>query len=581
MDDRSYDDSEPMPEPSPRGPPPPQPQTRPLSPAITPEKSESEQDLFFDGVLNHYEDDDEEDLPPPPLVPPSPVSQPSASLFGDEDASPCQAQTQQRQQHQHYRTTPAPSSKLTGTNNQKPPMSEVLLNNEEDTFFEDRSLENRTRRSLEQSTPQTNKTVSVGLREQNSIASPQKQLQYPSSEDVARVHHNALQALIVLKAELMKANEKLHQVTNEKENISGERDQLRNQIKEQEMVSHSKVLSLESQVADLQQTSETLKSENEKMDVKARAALREKKEYMHKRLAWDNRQRDSKTQLNRLQNELEASVASREELMNDLDIIKQDNVSLQKVKLEQAEQLRSLEENYEKSGHVQADSDRDYQELKKDNDSNRQEMERLQTELNEAKQLQKVDDESNKRETERLKKELQDTNEKSKETNESRQQDIERLEMELRESHDTIKHFRAEYSPKISSLRSPRRSPTNGSMGNVRFHSEVSPESPHGFDVSIADRLTRIRDSAERANLCRSHKRDMSRLKAQHEAVVKSMLSTHEEETRRALETAETTLNDQLHELKSSLQKKQGERLEDVESRFRKEIAEVSFVFYI
>jgi hypothetical protein len=47
------------------------------------------------------------------------------------------------------------------------------------------------------------------------------------------------------------------------------------------------------------------------------------------------------------------------------------------------------------------------------------------------------------------------------------------------------------------------------------------------------------------------------------------------------LETAETTLNDQLHELKSSLQKKQGERLEDVESRFRKEIAEVSFVFYI
>jgi septal ring factor EnvC (AmiA/AmiB activator) len=155
------------------------------------------------------------------------------------------------------------------------------------------------------------------------------------------------------------------------------------------------------------------------------------------------------------------------------------------------------------------------------------------------------------------------------------------LEAELRESNDNMKTLRSEFSPRSkSSLRGPvspsRRTSTNSSVSNVRFHTESPADSPGGtLDTSIAERLARIRDSAERANLVRAHKREMARVKAEKEAQTKKLSTGHEEALRKAVKQSEAKMNTRLTELKASLEQEYEEKLEEVETRYRQQISEV------
>ena len=131
MDDHSYDDSEPTPEPTPFRPPPPinQPQSKDIStPGLL------NQTLFsfsVDGIL----DDDLAgvSLPSLPPEPPSPISKPPDSLFGDDNSS---SKRQFSSSSQHLKATTTPSAMSRASSSRQPPIAEVHLDNEEDTFFD-------------------------------------------------------------------------------------------------------------------------------------------------------------------------------------------------------------------------------------------------------------------------------------------------------------------------------------------------------------------------------------------------------------------------------------------------------------
>jgi hypothetical protein len=539
MDERSQDNTEQSPEPSAMGGPPSQqsPQ-RPLSPTTPGESSLLHHSLFsFSAGESVYEDCDDS-LPPIPVVPPSPLSQPSSSLFDDADL---ESRQQSQPQRSHLKSTPLPYLR---SRNRQPPVPEVRLDNEEDTFFEDRSLEHRARQTLV-NTPDTARSIPTEVQPQEG----------PSSADVARVHGNALQAIVRLKEELIKANEKIRAMDRENKTVIKERDELRGRLQGRDSSSQSQLIDLEEQGYRLEGKAETLKAQNEDLEAKVRAAAREKKDFMHKRLAADNRQKAMKTEIDRLKAELE----TKSELETRIKSLEKENENLKKDKLELSNRITILLEEGSKSMHQKADSE-----------AKDLEVERLKSEVT-----------GNAARIQELETDLKGANEKLNQVTEASKQKIESLEAELRESADNMKTLRSEFSPRSkSSLRGPvspsRRTSTNSSSSNVRFHTESPVDSAGGtLDSNIAERLARIRDSAERANLVRAHKREMARIKAEKDGQSKKLSSNHEETLRKAVKQSEVKMNTRLTELKASLEQEYEEKLEEVETRYRQKISEV------
>jgi hypothetical protein len=549
MDGRNQENTEPSPEPSAMGGPPSQqsPQ-RPLSPTTPGESSLLQQSLFsFSADGTCYEDcEDDDSLPSLSVVPPSPLSRPSSSLFGDaesESRQRQQSQSQPQSQRSHLKSTHLPYRR---SRNRQPPVPEVHLHNDEDTFFEDRSLEHRARQTLVH-TPDSARTIPAEVQPQED----------PSSADVARVHGNALQALVKLKEELMKANENIRAMDRENKTVVKERDELRGRLQGRDSSSQSQIIDLEEQVYRLEGTAETLKAQNEDLEAKVRAAAREKKDFMHKRLAADNRQKEMKTEIDRLKVELE----TKSELETRIKSLEKENENIKKDKLELSSRITTLLEEGSKTmlQNAVADSEAKYREIKQ-----------LKSECTAS--VARIEE---------LEADLKGTTEKLNQVTEASKQKIESLEAELRESNDNMKTLRSEFSPKSKSvLRGPvspsRRMSTNSNNSNVRFHTESPADSAGGtLDSSIADRLARIRDSAERANLVRAHKREMARVKAEKEAQIKKLSIDHGEALRKAVKQSEAKMNARLTELKASLEQAYEEKLEEVETRYRQQISEV------
>ena len=501
-----------------------------------------QQSLFsFSADGSVYEDcEDDSSLPTLSVVPPSPLSRPSSSLF-DDDAD-LESRQQSQPQRSHLKRTPLPYLR---SRNRKPPVPEVHLNNDEDTFFEDRSLEHRARQTLVH-TPDNDRSIPIEALAQEE----------PSSADVARVHRNALQTIMRLKEELVNANEKIRAMDRENKTVVKERDELRGRLQGRDSSSQSQLIDIEEHAYRLEGTAENLKAQNHELEAKLRAAAREKKDFMHKRLAADNRQKAMRTEIDRLKAEIETK-SGLETMITSLE---KENGNLKNDKLELSNRINTLLEERSKSMHQEADSE-----------ANDREIERLKSEC--AGNVARIQE---------LEADLKGANEKLTQVNEASKQNIESLEAELRESNDNMKTLRSEFSPRSkSSLRGPaspsRRTSTNSSISNVRFHTESPADDSAGgtLDSSIADRLARIRDSAERANLVRAHKREMARVKAEKEAQTKKLTTDHEDALRKALKQSEAKMNTRLTELKASLEQEYEEKLEEVESRYRKQISEV------
>jgi chromosome segregation ATPase len=287
---------------------------------------------------------------------------------------------------------------------------------------------------------------------------------------------------------------------------------------------------------------------------------------MHRKLAADNRQKELKSQLDNVKAELEEALAAKEELASDLVYVQNEKVELEKESAELTQQIEAT-----------TNSDSTIGELRSVIQLKDQEINRMKTAFDEYK-------EESQKESHNLDEELKTVSQKLKEDHELSQTEIERVKTALREANEAMHKLRSGLSPKARpSLRSPsspiRRTPTNfTSNSSVRFQTEPLDPSSAGvtLDNSIADRLAKMRDSAERAHLIRSHKREMSRLTLDKEAEIKKMVTAHEEAMRKALKQADSKMNSRLDELKKTLTEEYEERLDEVESRHNQKFAEVS-----
>jgi hypothetical protein len=532
-DERSYDDTEPTPEPYIFRPP--LPSQYPRDEA-SPNTSLLEQSLFSfsaDGTLDDDEDGEQSSLPSFPQEPPSPLSRPSLSLL-DEDTS---------------RLRPGASAS-SGTRSRQPPMSEVHVQEDDDTFFEcveDRSLARRTRRSL-LATPKSKASLSAAASTQSNASvdlslsqihpstlaaaavhkspiarsSPQNVSQTRSidvsSDDVVRVHGNALQALVQMKEELIKAHEANHALEQEKRTSVQDRDAVERKL-------HDYQVKQREELEGLSKEREEWFHEKNDLELQLRTAAREKKDSMHRKLAADNRQKQWKSQLDDIKVELEEALAEKEVLASDLARVQKHNKALQNENQGLSQQLES---------QVAADSKK-IREL------------RLETEQkdNAISQLKAALD-ARKEEAERLRKKLL----KYKEA--------------LKEANDAMKSKPALKSPSSRSGRS-------FASTSVRFQ-----EDDHAvLETSIADRLAKMRDSAERAHMIRVHKREVSRLKVDKESEMQKLVAEHEEVMRKANKETTSTLNAKLEEVKTTLKEEYDEKAAELEKRHNQKFAEV------
>jgi Skp family chaperone for outer membrane proteins len=244
-------------------------------------------------------------------------------------------------------------------------------------------------------------------------------------------------------------------------------------------------------------------------------------------------------------------------------------------------------------------------------EAHQRELKRLQHALEDTKQEYKDVQESLQEEKQALETALRTTEEKLQQVNESTRQEIETLQKSVHESKETIQHLRSSQAALRASggtssslgrvVSGGLRATTFGTvntgnhhaLNNVRFQKEGMPtttttggssvsstntslKNVASFDPSaITERLARIRDSSERAALIRTYTREISRLKEENEATAKTLESSHSEALGRARKHADLKLETRLHELKTSLNQEYDEKLEELESRHRQQVAEV------
>lgn len=515
-DERSYDDTEPTPEPHDFRPPLPSQYPRDDS---SPHTSLLETSLFSFSAGGTLDVDEQSSLPSFPQDPPSPLSRPSPSLLDES----------------RLRSAASP-----GSRSRQPPMSEVHVQDEDDTFFEcveDRSLARRTRRSLLASPAAKGSPTPVAASIQSSedfsqmdaltegsaqfLSSPQNVSQTRSadlsSDDVVRVHGNALQALVQMKEQLMKAQEANRALQHEKHELVQDRDAVKRQLQNYQMEQHEKVEGLS------KDREEWVRERNE-LELQLRNAAREKKESMHRKLAADNRQKEWKTQLDDIKEELEDARVQNKELASNLTRVQEANQSLQKENDDLTQQLES---------QMAADS--------KKIRGLRLETEEKDTQIGELK-----------------------------ETLETRNEEGERLRKKLLKYKEALKEANEALKARPA-LKSPSRSGRSFASNGVRFQEDDGG----GLDTSIADRLAKMRDSAERAHMIRVHKREVSRLKVDKESHLQKVVAEHEESIRKITKEATATLNAKLQEVKATLQEEYDEKTAELEKRHNQKFSEV------
>lgn len=368
-----------------------------------------------------------------------------------------------------------------------------------------------------------------------------------SGDDVVRVHESALHALQQLKEELVKSNQRNRDLVGQHDAWQQERtgllrsaQDLRDQSQRQEAElshltqAHGRLLRQQEEWSAQRQQ---LLEQQRDLEAQLRDGARDKKEHMHRKLAADNRQRELRGQLDKLRDELEEATAGRGELAAELVQVQTERMDLEAEAAQLKAELADLAQQRQ------------------------QHMDRVQ----------------------QLEKQVQAEQQKGHDAQTSSEREIERLNASLRKANAAMHRLRAELTPKVRSAvrhmsgSGPAGSRTNGGAGDSAAAAAAasSDAQPPTLDSAIADRLARLRDSAERAHLIRGHKREIARLKAERDAAVHRLEHEHADAVKRAAKQAETKRLSHLEDLAKKMQEQHESHVEELEDAHRKRVSDL------
>eukprot|EP00934_Nitzschia_sp_Nitz4_P007291 Nitzschia sp. Nitz4//scaffold358_size24170//19364//21693//NITZ4_008433-RA/size24170-processed-gene-0.36-mRNA-1//-1//CDS//3329549008//7281//frame0 len=511
--------------------------------------------------------------PSVPVQPPSPMSFPDGSLFGEDFLASSKA----------FRLTPNKFSL-----SQKPPIQELqfpdqfigdsLLDDPDaDTFLEclqDRSMAQRTKRSINLQTPPPTSSSSLNHRNNQasmdllsytpSIASstglsldpfgplgdssslppplaPSNHAASPSPLQVSKVHESALQAIKKLKEELGKANERNESLQKQHKEEDEEQQQNMAELQAQLDSLQASMTSTQASNASLQEQLSVLRKERDRLledkshrDSQVSTLTRERKEAMHRALASDNRVRE-------LKQKLDQTISEMEDLTQQQTELNQENAKLQREKEKLAKELASWQSKFQAASEKSQQDASKFQQLSEESVAKDQEMASLKATLN-------------------------DTLQKSR-------QEIQRYQTEVTAWQQKYQDDIHRYKALVDRLRASLR--TNRAATPLTSNGRGSSTSEEPMDASIADRLARLRDSTERAQLIKAHKRDMSRLKLEYEQQVHRLTTSHQAAIERATEETRAEMSTQMETMKRTLTQEYNQKLKDTENRHHEQFVKM------
>ncbi len=415
---------------------------------------------------------------------------------------------------------------------------------ETDTFFEcveDRILANRARQTLQSETYSPSPSVISSLDGHATMtnqytAQPLENIQETiGSGDVMRVHESALNALQQLKEELVKANQRNEELTREREVWKEEEEHLRQEVMELKRSDRQKDADIQRLREDLERSRDdkenidmqrsNLAEEKKKLDAQSRESTRTIKEFRHRVLAGDNRHKELKGQLDKLNIELESALSAKGEMA---------------AEIAQAQTERmELESN----------------------------MEDLRKQLSEA--TQERDQTSS--HGQRFEEELRIERKKLQDFRASSEAEIGRLNSSLRKANEALHRVRAELTPKTRSAIQHNMSMTSFGSNSPRNEFDQAPT----LDSAIADRMARLRDSSERAHLIRSHKRELARVKSDRDAKIRQLESEHADVLKKMAKQQDSKRKSELEDLAKKLNEEHESHIEEVEEEHKKRLTQL------
>lgn len=369
-----------------------------------------------------------------------------------------------------------------------------------------------------------------------------------STDKVVRVHESTLKALQQLKEEHVRANHRNDELTLQNHHCKQEQGRLRQELETLRLHSdqnQSELTRLKQDYDRLHILHETLTNEHEtvtkqklELEGQLREANRTIKDLRHRTLAADNRRKELKGQVDKLNRELEESLADKGNLATEVSQLRIEQVETEKENAELKAQLADVI---------------------LERDQGRSELGKLEEQLH-SKQ------------------------EKLEQFQASHEQEVDRLNKSLRKANDTMHKLRAELVAKATIARDIASSPRfNVSDKTSKYKSvcgafqdtpSVVVPTPD-LDSAIADRLARLRDSAERAHLIRAHKRDLAKVKAERDNAIQTLEAEHSDALKKAVKQFEQKRLKNLEELTQRLQQQHDSQLEEVEEEKRKTIAQL------
>ena len=527
--------------------------------------------LLNSTLLSLSVEDEMGTLPSLTFSPPSPLSQPSQSLFDENkyvsssasksysrvSSSPSTLSLARKRRQQRAQNSSSRSERSQTSAKKSPPMEEVYMkenqppnvqqspvqevspNSEDaDTFFEcvdDKSLSERARMAIQSETHSSpGDSVVSSLDGQPSILNqytgqPLENIQEAAigGGDVVRVHESALHALQQLKEELVMANQRNEELTREKQVWKEEEEQLRQEVMALQTDNRQKEEDLERLRENQEKPSESENNdwmeEKKKLEEQARESTRTIKEFRHRILAGENKQKELKGQLDKINAELESALATKGAMEAEIEQAQMDRMELEST----VESLR-----------------KELAEATKERDSTTSNEQQLEEELAmERKQ--------------------------HKELRVSSEAEIGRLNSSLRRANEALHRLKGQVTPKGRSSGASFDGMQNTSMLSTNSASPGFGVAPT-LDSAIADRMARLRDSAERAHLIRGHKRDLARIKADRDMKLRQLESEHLDATKKLTKQLDAKRKSELEELTKKLNEEHESHLEEIEEEHQK-----------
>jgi chromosome segregation ATPase len=167
----------------------------------------------------------------------------------------------------------------------------------------------------------------------------------------------------------------------------------------------------------------------------------------------------------------------------------------------------------------------------------------------------------------------------SQERNQTLESEIERLKTSLSKAVTKCNDLRAERSALTKKLSQYSKNTENVHAGNDKkktpevfiFEDVVSDN-----DDMIPNRLERIRDAAERAALAKEQRRELHRIKIEHDKEVKRLASLHEQDMKDVFEEAKAEVTARSREIRRHLQGEYETKTANLERRYQTDLSRVS-----